>query len=65
MWMHYDFKVAVNLFGVTAARTSPEPGKWKVLIFISLRSPVMEVLLHKLLINTEWKARLCPKELAI
>lgn len=38
-----------------------------MLIFVSLRSPIIEVLLKKndLLINTEQKASLCPKELAI
>lgn len=65
MCMHCDSKPAVNLLHVKTARTSPKPEKYNTLIFVSLRSQVTEALLHKLLINMEQKASLCPKELAV
>jgi len=65
MCMHCDCKLAVELLCVKTAGTSPKPEKYSTLIFVSLRSRVVEALLHKLLINTEQKASLCPKELAV
>lgn len=65
MYMHYDSKPVASLLCVKMSRTSPKPEKYNILIFVSLGSCLIEALLHKLLINTEENASLCPKELAV
>lgn len=65
MYMHYGSKPVVSLLCVKMPRTSPKPEKYNILIFVSLGSCIIEALLRKLLINTEEKASLCPKELVV